>query len=169
MSESPVPIESVDILAATAATGAAAASGDDAAVALCCNLRTSCKHFATRDVLVIPCARPTCTKGMHLFCFTSKYKYVDLPKLKEDVQVVCTKGCYKSVASPMAITWRNDGPLGKEEEGCSERILLDWITEEGNYAKFRGGPQTKGRTKKKVAADIVRGQWCDEKIAHLGL
>jgi hypothetical protein len=158
MSESPVPFESVDIPAATAATGVAtaAAADDDDDAALCCNLRTSCKHFATRDVLVIPCARPTCTKGMHLSCFTSKYKYVDFPKLKEHVQVVCTKSCYKTVASPTAITWRNDGPVGKEEEGCSERILLDWLMAEGNYAKFRGGPQTKGKTKRKVAAEIAR-------------
>jgi hypothetical protein len=152
MSESPVPIESVDIPADAAAVATAAASDDDDAVVLCCNLRTTCKHFATRDVLVIPCARTTCTKGMHLSCFTSKYKYADFPKLREDVQVVCTKGCYKSVASPMAITWRNNGPVGKEEEGCSERILLDWLMAEGNYAKFRGGPQTRGRTKKKVAS-----------------
>ncbi len=93
---------------------------------------------------------------MHLSCFTSKYKYVDFPKLKEHVQVVCTKSCYKTVASPTAITWRNDGPVGKEEEGCSERILLDWLMAEGNYAKFRGGPQTKGKTKRKVAAEIAR-------------
>ena len=161
MSESPVPIEFADIPAATAATGVAtgvatAAAADDDDAALCCNLRTWCKHFATRDVLVIPCARPTCTKGMHLSCFTSKYKYVDFPKLKERVQVVCTKSCYKTVASPTAITWRNDGPVGKEEEGCSERILLDWLMAEGNYAKFRGGPQTKGKTKRKVAAEIAR-------------
>jgi hypothetical protein len=69
---------------------------------------------------------------------------------------VCTKGCYKAVASPRALSWRNDGPLGREEEGCSETILLHWLTEEGNYALYRGGPQTKGKTKKKVAAQIAR-------------
>jgi hypothetical protein len=37
-----------------------------------------------------------------------------------------------------------------------ERILLDWITEEGNYALYQGGPQTKGKAKKKVAAQITR-------------
>jgi hypothetical protein len=37
----------------------------------------------------------------------------------------------------MALTWRNDGPLGKENEGCSEVILLLWLTEEGNYALYR--------------------------------
>jgi hypothetical protein len=153
MSESPVPIEPGDIPAA-----AAAATSDEeeeeAVVLLCCN--RACKFTATRDVLVIPCAKTTCPKGMHLSCFTSKYKYVDFPKLRENVQVVCTKGCYKSVGSPMAITWRNDGPLGKEEEGCSERILLDWLMKEGNYALFRGGPQTKGMTKKQVCAQIAR-------------
>jgi hypothetical protein len=71
---------------------------------------------------------------MHLSCFTSKYKYADFPKLVQNVQIVCTNGCYKAVASPMALTWRNDGPLGKEKEGCSNAILLDWLTEEGNYA-----------------------------------
>jgi hypothetical protein len=120
-----------------------------------CNPR-SCKHTATGDVLVIPCAKPSCPKGMHLSCFTSKYKYADFPKLVQNVQIVCTKGCYKAVASPMALTWKNDGPVGREVEGCSERILLQWITEEGNYALFRGGPQTKGKTKKKVAAQIAR-------------
>jgi hypothetical protein len=150
MSASPVPIQTLVIPAAAAA----AASGDDDAVALSCSLRL-CKHTATRDVLVIPCAKPTCPKGMHLSCFTSKYKYADFPKLVQNVQIVCTKGCYKAVASPMALTWRNDGPLGKEKEGCSEAILLDWLTEEGNYALYRGGPQTKGK-KENSAAQIAR-------------
>jgi hypothetical protein len=87
---------------------------------------------------------------MHLFCFTSKYKYADFPKLVQNVQIVCTKGCYKAVAFPKALSWRNDSPLGREKEGCSEAILLDWLTEEGNYALYRGGPQTKGKTKKKL-------------------
>jgi hypothetical protein len=157
MSGSTVPIQTLVVPAAAAASAAAAAAAscDDDAVALSCCLRV-CKHAATRDVLVIPCAKPTCPKGMHLSCFTSKYKYADFPKLVQNVQIVCTKGCYKAVASPKALSWRNDGPVGREEAGCSENILLQWLREEGNYALYRGGPQTKGKTKKKVAAQIAR-------------
>jgi hypothetical protein len=97
MRESPVPIESIDILA-----------GDDDAVALSCSLRL-CKHTATRDVLAIPRAKRSCLKGMHLSCFTSKYKYADFPKLVQNVQIVCTKGCYKAVTSPMALTYYERG------------------------------------------------------------
>ena len=157
MSGSPVPIQTVDIPAAAAAAAAASASAseEEEAAPLLCNPR-SCKHIATGDILVIPCAKPSCPKGMHLSCFTSKYKYADFPKLVQNVQIVCNKDCYKAIASPMVLTWKNDGPVGREVEGCSERILLQWITEEGNYALFRGGPQTKGKTKKKVAAQIAR-------------
>ena len=157
MSGSTVPIQTLVVPAAAAASAAAAAAAscDDDAVALSCCLRV-CKHAATRDVLVIPCAKPTCPKGMHLSCFTSKYKYADFPKLVPNVQIVCTKGCYKAVASPKALSWRNDGPVGREEAGCSENILLQWLRAEGNYALYRGGPQTKGKTKKKVAAQIAR-------------
>jgi hypothetical protein len=92
---------------------------------------------------------------MHLSCFTSKYKYVDFPKLVQNVQIVFSKGCYKAVGSPKALTGSNNGPVGREVAGCLETILLHWLTEEGNYAYYRGGPQTKGKTKKKVAAQIT--------------
>jgi hypothetical protein len=145
MTDLPVPIQTVDTTAAAAAAAAASASEEEEAAPLLCNPR-SCKHTATRDVLVIPCAKPSCPKGMHLSCFTSAYK---------NVQVVHAKGCNKAVASPKALTWRNNGPVGREVDESSERILLDWITEEGNYALYQGGPQTKGKTKKKVAAQIA--------------
>jgi hypothetical protein len=157
MSGSTVAIQTLVLPAAAAAAAAAAASCDDDAVALTVSYSLRlCKHTATCDVLVIPCAKPTCPKGMHLSCFTSKYKYADFPKLVQNVHIVCTKGCYKAVASPKALSWRNAGPVEREVAGCSETILLHWLRAEGNYALYRGGPQRKGKTKKKVAAQIAR-------------
>ncbi|KAG6961983.1 hypothetical protein JG687_00007393 [Phytophthora cactorum] len=40
--------------------------------------------------------------------------------------------------------WHNDGP---DDSVSSLTILLDWLTTEGNYNKWRGGDKQSGETK----------------------
>jgi hypothetical protein len=35
-------------------------------------------------------------------------------------------------------SWNNDGANGQGDPNTSEKILLDWLTDEGNYSKYRG-------------------------------
>ncbi|KAF1785365.1 hypothetical protein GQ600_1493 [Phytophthora cactorum] len=47
--------------------------------------------------------------------------------------------------------WHNDGP---DDSVSSLRVLLDWLTTEGNYNKWRGGDKQSGETKAVLAAQI---------------
>ncbi|RLN98641.1 hypothetical protein BBJ28_00024467 [Nothophytophthora sp. Chile5] len=48
--------------------------------------------------------------------------------------------------------WNNDGP---SEEVSSPSVLLDWLTTEGNYARWRGGENHSGETKAALASQIA--------------
>ncbi|KAF1782941.1 hypothetical protein GQ600_15049 [Phytophthora cactorum] len=47
--------------------------------------------------------------------------------------------------------WHNDGP---DDSVSSLSVLLDWLTAEGNYNKWRGGDKQSGETKAVLAAQI---------------
>jgi hypothetical protein len=86
--------------------------------------------------------------------------YGELGSLPPGV-VVCTGKCYQRL---MTLTrrpgWHNDGGNGPEDPSTSERILLDWLTEEGNYSKYRG-KNNNGVSKNKYAqrvADIMNSK-----------
>jgi predicted RNA-binding Zn ribbon-like protein len=58
--------------------------------------------------------------------------------------VACTKVCYQlairasSENDPGRGNWCSDGLGGKDDPHHSMKILIDWFTTEGNYARFRG-------------------------------
>jgi hypothetical protein len=41
-------------------------------------------------------------------------------------------------SAPQRLHWERDGNLGPDDPNSSMRILLDWITTEGNYSRFCG-------------------------------
>jgi hypothetical protein len=46
-------------------------------------------------------------------------------------------------------TWSNDGENGMDDPNTSEKILLDWLLVEGNYAnKWRGKDSKEGQRSK---------------------
>ncbi len=70
---------------------------------------------------------------------------------------VCTKKCYNSLALQFAgkgcIVWEKDGKEGPNDPNCSLNILLNWLTTEGNFDRFRGN--NKGEKKLKICNKVV--------------
>ena len=52
------------------------------------------------------------------------------------------------------ILWTRDGKRGPDDPNNSMAILLKWLTAEGNYTKYRGGPTSNGKGKLYWAAMI---------------
>jgi hypothetical protein len=55
-------------------------------------------------------------------------------------------------AKPRRTMWHNDGP---DSTVSSLSILLDWLTTEGNYTRWRGGDKHSGETKTVLASQIA--------------
>lgn len=73
----------------------------------------------------------------------------------------CKKACYTKKAKefdPFAsqrIPWNKDGKNGPDDPNNSENILIEWLTTEGNYNKYRGKGNN-GTKKKEYAAMLAR-------------
>ena len=52
------------------------------------------------------------------------------------------------------VSWNKDGKNGPNDPNNSEAILLKWLTEPGNYAKFRSPPA--GKSKQAFCESIAR-------------
>jgi hypothetical protein len=74
-----------------------------------------------------------------------------------EIGVVCSKTCYNKhiAAASRKPNWGNDGAKGPSDPKSSERILLDWLMVEGNYANKWRGKDSKGKKKKHIAAEIA--------------
>jgi hypothetical protein len=102
-----------------------------------CKLR-GCTEFKT-------CANEGCAKRVHMICYQGAILMNkngdDLPPLPE-FQVACSKGCYKTVmkagAESNRVPWDKDGKKGQDDPHTSMKILVDWMTTEGNYSRYRG-------------------------------
>ena len=76
-----------------------------------------------------------------------------------DADVICSKKCFnamvKAKVTPKKVTsatrWSNDRP---NDFLNSQTILMDWITTEGNYNRYRGGDKHNGMTKASIATSI---------------
>ncbi len=54
--------------------------------------------------------------------------------------VVCTKQCYlmrQKIRTNLHFMWKKDGKYGKDDPNTSEAMLLRWLTEPGNYNRYR--------------------------------
>jgi hypothetical protein len=109
-------------------------------------VRRGCREEAP----LIACGH--CKRSIHYECYIQAYG--ELGQLQPGV-VVCTTKCHARI---MSLTrrpgWHNDGAKGPEDPVTSERILLDWLTEEGNYSKYRG-KNNNGVSKNKYAQKVA--------------
>ena len=131
------------------------------------------KKCKVTEVSCYPCAsaqfetdeKKKCPKQIHILCFERMLEDQAITPVENEEDgsnyVVCGKRCLnrvkkyfvdKNTPKSKRSLWSNDGPT---DEVSSMKILLDWITTEGNYSLYRGDTQS-GKTKSSIAADIVR-------------
>jgi hypothetical protein len=74
--------------------------------------------------------------------------------------VCCTKICYNTIVESRSgqesnrRKWETDGLGGPEDPHTSMKTLLEWMLEEGNYARFRG-KNNNGVTKLQIASMLA--------------
>ena len=70
--------------------------------------------------------------------------------------VKCYRKCYQKLYVDIQsrnVPWNKDGKHGPDDPNHSEAILYEWLTEPGNYAKFRAPPN--GKTKHSFCEHIA--------------
>lgn len=113
--------------------------------------------------IAIQCAFPTCLAYRCVPCNFNFFKKREWPILHDDVSgdviVACSKKHYGAVLKNLQpnssrIPWNNDGPKGYDDPVNSESLLIEWLSTEGNYTKFRGSDNG-GKTKISFCQDIA--------------
>ena len=104
-----------------------------------------------------PCQGFNCSKHAHGSCYRRLLERYNVEPLVDPANgetiIVCSKTCYNKVKKSIVqqpsnrIPWDKDGKEGPNDTNNSLRILLDWLLQEGNYRKFRGGTESKGMRK----------------------
>ena len=100
------------------------------------------------DEVMLSCFAEGCEKNVHDTCYhravVRRYNVDPLvdPVTHVDI-VVCSKTCHNKVEKaiihqPTRLPWDKDGKNGPDDPINSMNILMEWLTEEGNYSRFRG-------------------------------
>ncbi|KAG7357175.1 hypothetical protein IV203_001863 [Nitzschia inconspicua] len=111
------------------------------------------------------CAADGCNKMVHLMCYQGVVlrdkSGGDLQPLSEN-HVVCTKACCNNFVKSLSGSdssrgnkWTNDGKGGPDDPHTSMRIILDWMTTEGNYSRYCG-KDNNGVMKLQVASTLAK-------------
>lgn len=106
-----------------------------------------CKK-SSEETIVSNCSASKCSRMICNDCHTNFCESKQLPLLvKEQTGVIITcpnKKCYDmakketSGVDPQRLHWERDGCNGPDDPNNSMRILLNWLTSEGNYKRFCG-------------------------------
>jgi hypothetical protein len=132
-----------------------------------CNLKARCSNGSGNDKFT-KCN--ICSNYIHVGCSSKilaafqsnakNKKESDVTFLETDA--VCGKRCYNKIikartAKPpprlkVSRFWNNDGTTPFVN---SMSVLMDWITTEGNYSRWRGGDKQSGATKKTLPSLIA--------------
>lgn len=155
----------LDVLAGAAATDATTAAG----ISFCsaaerdaiidCALQR-CQMRRSPDAALFVCQKEDCVKRIHHDCFLWLCKERSTMEVDPENRHhhFCSANCYKKHHKPPTkptasqLCWDNDGSPGTGVS--SQQIIVDWLTTEGNYQKYRG--DSHGRTKISIAGDIAR-------------
>ena len=107
------------------------------------------------------CDNSRCNIYSHKLCyevlFSKKDWYTFLPSNHSDKVVYCNLACVtaaKKNNKEILYQWHNDGKDGEDDGNNSERILLDWLTEQGNWIKYKG-KNNSGKTKLRYSKEIA--------------
>ena len=142
---------------------------------VCC-LKTRCalkrQVQLGQSIQLMGCHVLGCTKSLNYVCYQGSVLNcngldpisVTGSNGSDKEQICCSKKCYDKLkkesdrmnnAAKGRVYWHNDGKNGDSDPITSEKILLDWLLTEGNYAKFRG-KDNHGTKKIHFAAQIAQ-------------
>ena len=120
-----------------------------------------CRGFDTPKVV---CNNNNCAIEVHPQCFPLLKDKTAIPNDFETV--VCSKRCYNAFVKSQneqeqdtnkqrRNRWHNDGTTMSKGKSSME-VLLDWLSVEGNYDRFKGGGpnNNRGETKRSVCSEI---------------
>jgi hypothetical protein len=126
--------------------------------ALKCDVR-GCK---VKGADKLTCGGTKCDKKVHVMCYQGivlKAKNGSMEALPGGT-VACTKACYQAAVKALSGgdssrgKWNNDGQKGIDDSHTSMKILLDWMTTQGNYSKYCG-KDNNGVRKQHFAAKLA--------------
>lgn len=115
------------------------------------------------DSAMCSCDNEGCTQHMHMACLAAMltafgasdvfYKHICSNRYYNAImkQARMTQEAVQPVKRRVA--WRNDG-LSTTVSSLS--CLLDWMTSDNNYRRYRGGDSHSGGTKLTIAGEVVR-------------
>jgi len=111
-----------------------------------------------KDEPLEACHSAGCPNSIHPSCF----KKVMLAVAEDEWEglLFCGKWCFNSNKKMQEVAvnknkgrvpWQTDGPT---PEINSMAVIIDWLTKEGNYIRWRGGDRQNGMTKLGISSEI---------------
>jgi len=120
-----------------------------------CRLSTRCLK---KDEPLEACNSPGCLNFIHPSCFKKVMSAV--AKSEWEGLLFCGKWCFNNNKKVLeAVTNKNKGRVPWQTDGLTPEInsmavIIDWLTKEGNYNRWRGGDKQNGKTKLGIANEI---------------
>ena len=104
----------------------------------------------------IECALDECTKRVHRVCYEKQLSKSSVARNPIGEFVFCNLGHHDKFVkchSEMELTWTNDGKDGTDDPKTSQFYLVEWLSSEENYQRYRDPPGS--LTKLKVCEEIA--------------
>jgi hypothetical protein len=102
------------------------------------------------------CGLDDCMKLVHRICYDKQLNKSSVARTPIGELVFCNLGHHDKFVkshSEMDLTWTNDGKDGPDDPRTSQFYLVEWLSSEVNYQRFRDPPGS--LTKMKVCEEIA--------------